>query len=215
MAGLPSGIRFQPTDQELLVCYLGRKILNLPLPCNVIKEIEWRNQDPWEICRLGEKGENKCYFFTSTLKNNWNWGRRNRVANNGHWKPTARDRHIYDNRKKKVGIKKTLVFINLRGKKTNWIMHEYMIEHHREENRNNSTKLDDWVLCCIYKNKRNRKKKTTSNSEVKKEEDYQNLPTNIRMGDQETTRDAGSNERNVDEDSVEGLTPDLAKLDLH
>ena len=50
MAGLPSGIRFQPTDQELLVCYLGRKILNLPLPCNVIKEIEWRNQDPWEIC---------------------------------------------------------------------------------------------------------------------------------------------------------------------
>lgn len=71
------------------------------------------------------------------------------------------------------------------------------------------------MLCCIYKNKRNRKKKTTSNSEVKKEEDYQNLPTNIRMGDQETTRDAGSNERNVDEDSVEGLTPDLAKLDLH
>ena len=70
------------------------------------------------------------------------------------------------------------------------------------------------MLCCIYKNKRNRKKKTTSNSEVK-EEDYQNLPTNIRMGDQETTRDAGSNERNVDEDSVEGLTPDLAKLDLH
>lgn len=98
---------------------------------------------------LGEKGENKCYFFTPTLKNNWNWGRRNRVANNGHWKPTARDRPIYDNGNKKAGIKKTLVFINLRGKKTKWIMHEYMIEDHREKNRNNSTKVREIKMMLL------------------------------------------------------------------
>ncbi|XXG49708.1 hypothetical protein AAC387_Pa02g3810 [Persea americana] len=54
MMALPSGFRFQPTDQELLVCYLRRKIHNLPLPCNVIKEIELRNHDPWEI--FGQMG---------------------------------------------------------------------------------------------------------------------------------------------------------------
>lgn len=75
--------------------------------------------------------------------------------------------------------------------------------------------LDKWVLSCIYKKKRNQKKKRTSNSEVKRtDEDDQNLPTNIRKGDQETTCDA-DNDRNADEDSFEGQLLDLAKLVLH
>lgn len=46
------------------------------------------------------------------------------------------------------------------------------------------------------------------------DEDDQNLPTNIRKGDQETTCDA-DNERNADEDSFERQLLDLAKLVLH
>jgi len=32
---LPAGFRFDPSDRELIECYLTKKILNLPLPTHV------------------------------------------------------------------------------------------------------------------------------------------------------------------------------------
>lgn len=47
---LPIGYRFHPTDEELIVHYLRRKIFGLPLPASVIPELDNVFQhDPWSL----------------------------------------------------------------------------------------------------------------------------------------------------------------------
>ncbi|RWR80631.1 NAC domain-containing protein 2-like protein [Cinnamomum micranthum f. kanehirae] len=163
---LPWGFRFLPTDEELLI-YLRTKILSLPLPCNVIEDIELYNYHPSQIGGKGEEDDNKRYFFTRLVKKYENGERPSRaVKNGGHWKATTGDKTIRDSRNNKLGFKKSLVFIDALEKKTNWLMQEYRIDEHRKNNGSGSTstKKDQWVLCCIYekinaKEKKQRKEK--------------------------------------------------------
>ena len=46
---LPCGYRFSPTDQELIVHYLLKKILSLKLPTNIVKDMELYQYDPQEL----------------------------------------------------------------------------------------------------------------------------------------------------------------------
>ena len=46
---LPIGYRFHPTDEELLVHYLKRKVLALPLPALVIPEFDVFQTHPWGL----------------------------------------------------------------------------------------------------------------------------------------------------------------------
>ena len=46
---LPIGFRFRPTDEELLVHYLRRKVLAVPLPASVIPELDVFGTDPWGL----------------------------------------------------------------------------------------------------------------------------------------------------------------------
>lgn len=46
---LPPGYRFHPTDEELVVHYLKRKIASAPLPVSIITEIDLYKFDPWEL----------------------------------------------------------------------------------------------------------------------------------------------------------------------
>ncbi|XP_022777049.1 NAC domain-containing protein 83-like isoform X2 [Durio zibethinus] len=46
---LPPGFRFHPTDEELVVQYLRRKVLAWPLPASIIPEFDVCKADPWEL----------------------------------------------------------------------------------------------------------------------------------------------------------------------
>lgn len=46
---LPPGFRFHPTDEELVVHYLKRKVQSTPLPVAIIAEIDLYKFDPWEL----------------------------------------------------------------------------------------------------------------------------------------------------------------------
>lgn len=46
---LPPGFRFHPTDEELVVHYLKKKIASVPLPVTIIAEIDLYKFDPWEL----------------------------------------------------------------------------------------------------------------------------------------------------------------------
>ena len=46
---LPPGCRFHPTDEELVVQYLRRKVLGWPLPASIIPEVDVCKADPWEL----------------------------------------------------------------------------------------------------------------------------------------------------------------------
>ena len=46
---LPPGFRFHPTDEELVVHYLRRKVHSAPLPASIIPEVDVFKSDPWDL----------------------------------------------------------------------------------------------------------------------------------------------------------------------
>ncbi|KAK1550109.1 hypothetical protein Q3G72_013859 [Acer saccharum] len=152
----PSGYRFMPRDQELVVSYLKPKVLNLYLPPNVILEVELYRFNPDQLAELFKpQEENTWYFFTPRDRKYRNGDRPNRAAGDGYWKATGADKAVMHG-KSKVGFRKALVFYKgkaPKGSKTDWIMHEYRLNNppKRERAGIDDMKLDDWVLCRIYK----------------------------------------------------------------
>jgi hypothetical protein len=46
---LPPGFRFHPTDEELVVHYLCRKVACQQLPVPIIAEVDLYKFDPWDL----------------------------------------------------------------------------------------------------------------------------------------------------------------------
>ncbi|XP_045796450.1 NAC domain-containing protein 83-like [Trifolium pratense] len=146
---LPPGFRFHPTDEELVVEYLKRKVLSLPLPASIIPEVDLCKSDPWDL--PGDL-EQERYFFSTKEPKYPNGNRSNRATNSGYWKATGLDKHISN---VGGGIKKTLVFYKGKpphGSRTDWIMHEYRLT---PSNYSNSNPMNEnWVLCRIFLKRR-------------------------------------------------------------
>lgn len=150
---LPPGFRFYPTDEELLVQYLCRKVAGHHFSLPIIAEVDLYKFDPWVLPAKAVFGEKEWYFFSPRDRKYPNGSRPNRVAGSGYWKATGTDK-VITTEGRKVGIKKALVFYvgkAPKGSKTNWIMHEYRVLDSSRKNNLGTTKLDDWVLCRIYK----------------------------------------------------------------
>nr|AJZ77194.1 NAC3 [Caragana korshinskii] len=150
---LPPGFRFYPTDEELLVQYLCRKVAGHHFSLPIIAEVDLYKFDPWVLPGKAMFGEKEWYFFSPRDRKYPNGSRPNRVAGSGYWKATGTDK-IITTEGRKVGIKKALVFYigkAPKGTKTNWIMHEYRLLDASRKHNLGSSKLDDWVLCRIYK----------------------------------------------------------------
>ncbi|KAG5062382.1 hypothetical protein AAZX31_02G066200 [Glycine max] len=158
---LPPGFRFHPTDEELILHYLRKKVASIPLPVSIIAEVDIYKFDPWELPAKAEFGEKEWYFFSPRDRKYPNGARPNRAAASGYWKATGTDKNIVASLpgggvREHFGVKKALVFYKGRppkGVKTNWIMHEYrFVDTNRPIRiKDTSMRLDDWVLCRIYK----------------------------------------------------------------
>ncbi|XP_019155709.1 PREDICTED: NAC domain-containing protein 83-like [Ipomoea nil] len=150
------GFRFHPTDEELIVHYLNPKVLNSPLPADVILEISNVCQsDPWNLPG-GSDGER--YFFSSREVKDGSGNRCSRGTLSGYWKATGNDKKIAASgeAQRVVGIRKTLAFY--KGKpsnssKTDWIMHEYRLADAPQANL---------VLCRIFFKKRGNSSRAAS-----------------------------------------------------
>lgn len=153
---LPPGFRFYPTDEELMVHYLCKRVASQPFPIPIIAEIDLYKFDPWQLPEKALFGEKEWYFFSPRDRKYPNGSRPNRAAGSGYWKATGTDKPVTAGlNRMKVGVKKALVFYKgkaPRGVKTNWIMHEYRLADSasRAAKRKGSIRLDDWVLCRIY-----------------------------------------------------------------
>ncbi|PHT68672.1 NAC transcription factor [Capsicum annuum] len=151
----PPGYRFCPHDEELIIHYLKKKVMNELLPHDKIKEVNLYKHSPQELSEnYSMLGEREWYFFTPRNRKYPNGDRPNRAAGTGYWKATGADKPIKHNNVK-VGFRKALVFYEgkpPKGDKTNWIMHEFRVnESRRLKSHASDMRLDDWVLCRIYK----------------------------------------------------------------
>uniref|UniRef100_J3LY80 NAC domain-containing protein n=1 Tax=Oryza brachyantha TaxID=4533 RepID=J3LY80_ORYBR len=131
--GVPPGFRFHPTDEELLLYYLKKKVGFEKFDLEVIREVDLNKIEPWELqerCRIGSAPQNEWYFFSHKDRKYPTGSRTNRATTAGFWKATGRDKCIRTSYRK-IGMRKTLVFYRGRaphGQKTDWIMHEYRLE---------------------------------------------------------------------------------------
>lgn len=153
MTSLPPGYRFHPTDVELTVYYLKRKLLGKNLRCNAVTDIDLYKFAPWDLPEKAslQSGDLEWYFFCTRDRKYSIGSRTNRSTEAGYWKATGKDRPVVYN-SRTVGMKRTLVF-HLgkppRGNRTDWVMYEYRLVE--SEIPASDVKLDDCVLCKIFK----------------------------------------------------------------
>ncbi|KAG8066859.1 hypothetical protein GUJ93_ZPchr0004g38472 [Zizania palustris] len=149
---LPPGFRFHPTDIELTVYYLKRKLLGKHLRCNAVSEIDLYKFAPWDLPEKSslQSNDREWYFFCPRDRKYSSGSRTNRSTEAGYWKATGKDRPVIYNART-VGMKRTLVF-HLgkppRGDRTDWVMYEYRLED--KELSASGVKLDACVLCKIF-----------------------------------------------------------------
>ncbi|XP_028799228.1 NAC domain-containing protein 83 isoform X2 [Neltuma alba] len=156
---LPPGFRFHPTDEELVVQYLKRKVLSYPLPASIIPEVHVCKSDPWDL--PGDM-EQERYFFSTREAKYSNGSRSNRATHSGYWKATGLDKQILTSKGNQVvGMKKTLVFYRGKpphGSRTDWIMHEYRLHN------SSAVGMQNWVLCRIFLKRRSTNVKSEEQS---------------------------------------------------
>ncbi|KAF2299758.1 hypothetical protein GH714_003170 [Hevea brasiliensis] len=96
-AGISDSKTVQTYDEELVVHYLKKKIMNEPLPPNRIKEVELYKYNPETLtANYKSNGEKEWYFFTPRDRKYPNGQRPNRAAGNGYWKATGADKTLDD-----------------------------------------------------------------------------------------------------------------------
>lgn len=153
---LAPGFRFHPTDEELVIYYLKRKVCGKNFRFDAISEVDIYKSEPWDLAdksRLKTRDQ-EWYFFSALDKKYGNGGRMNRATSQGYWKATGNDRPVRHGQRT-VGLKKTLVFHSGRapdGKRTNWVMHEYRIVEEELERvgTGSSQPQDAYVLCRVF-----------------------------------------------------------------
>jgi len=130
---LPPGFRFHPTDEELVVQYLRRKVLARPLPAAVIPVVhDVARLDPWD---LPGASEGEGYFFSLRRAPATGRGGRRRRAGSGYWKTTGKETPVFlhygGRRQLLVGVKTALTFHRSEpsssSSRTGWVMHEYRL----------------------------------------------------------------------------------------
>ncbi|KAH1128639.1 hypothetical protein J1N35_000017 [Gossypium stocksii] len=158
---MPIGYRFRPTDEELVVHYLKRKALNLPLPASVIPEFDVFQTDPGSL--PGDVKE-KRYFFSNRYGNDSNNKKRKRVvAGSGYWKPIGKEKPILaSGTNQVVGVRQALIFCERKpctDTKPRWLLHQFRLVGFADQTQ--MTKREwhgDWVVFKVIQRKRNAKK---------------------------------------------------------
>ncbi|XP_024017054.1 NAC transcription factor 29 [Morus notabilis] len=160
----PIGIRFSPTEVELVDYYLANKVMNKPFqdPTNRFQELELYNYTPKKLQeKYGVQKEHEMYIFVKrVLKHQKGKRLQRRITDgsNGFWKASTGEVKI-ELDGVLVGHRRTLVYYKGEGEKTNWLMYEYRLPDHY------FVQLDDWLLCKVYLNKKEEtKSKTRLNS---------------------------------------------------
>ncbi|KAI3809593.1 hypothetical protein L1987_19188 [Smallanthus sonchifolius] len=154
-ACLPPGFRFHPTDEELITCYLLRKVLDRSFTGRAFADVDLNKCEPWELPQRAKMGEKEWYFFSLRDRKYPTGLRTNRATEAGYWKATGKDREIYSSKTSAlVGMKKTLVFYRGRapkGEKSNWVMHEYRLEGKFAYHFISKCSKDEWVISRVFK----------------------------------------------------------------
>ncbi|CAI9770096.1 unnamed protein product [Fraxinus pennsylvanica] len=148
---LPPGFRFYPTDEELIVHFLLRKVALLPCHPDVLPDLDLYPYDPWDLNGKAMAESNKWYFYSRRTQS--------RITDSGYWQSIGIDEPIYSSASQKlIGMKKYYAFYigePPEGVKTDWILQEYRLSDsssscRSSRKRNSKKEYSKWVACRVY-----------------------------------------------------------------
>ncbi|CAL9211954.1 unnamed protein product, partial [Musa hybrid cultivar] len=122
---VPSGYRFLPTAEELLVDYLANWVAGAPLPGRAVAFADVYVTEPWNL--LGNDRQ-EGYFFAERKPKNSGGSRVDRKAGSGSWtlyKKQETVKSMVGGREMVVGRKSCLSFNDGRRKNSGWTMYEF------------------------------------------------------------------------------------------
>ncbi|XP_034201265.1 NAC transcription factor 29-like, partial [Prunus dulcis] len=159
---LPTGYRFDPSEDEIVVYYLFNKILDRELPItDVIKEISVYDHDPDELPNGDFKHGcdcNEAFYFTYTEQIYSSEGKiTRRTTKSGYWDLDGEEEEVkYGNGDITVGFEKVMVFHKgtaPNGIETDFIMHEFrlnpLIVPTHVLNDSIRAKIERYMVCRI------------------------------------------------------------------
>lgn len=151
--GLPAGVKFDPSDQELLQHLAAKAGLNGPGPHPFIDEFIPTLDEEDGICYThpeklpGIRPDGSSIHFFHRPAKAYTTGTRkrrkiqmdevSRIGGEMRWHKTGKTRPVVDNGNQ-LGCKKIMVLYvnfgkNAKPDKTNWVMHQYHLGEHEEE----------------------------------------------------------------------------------
>ena len=94
MKKLSPGFRFHPTDEELVMYFLKRKVLGKRLVSEVIAEVNIYDFSPWDLPDMSKLkyGDLEWFFFCPKSRKYLSGSRTNRATETGYWKATLKAR---------------------------------------------------------------------------------------------------------------------------
>lgn len=157
MQRVPLGIKFHPTDMEAFAYLFSKIYLKhlklLPLELDLVQELDVYGCEP---CKLPRKKEDEfAYYFTPRAHKSEQKIDRYTRDDKGYWRMSGTIL------KPKTGKKNTLVYYHKskhergkdKGHKTNWIMHEYVLDTENSSDESARSLSICLVLCRIYERK--------------------------------------------------------------
>nr|AFN55262.1 NAC domain protein [Tamarix hispida] len=141
------GFRFSPTDEELLLYYLKKKLEGCHKCVEVIPEVDICKFEPWDLPGMSViQSDSEWFFFSPRGRKYPNGSQSKRATEVGYWKATGKERDVKSGCQT-IGTKRTLVFHMGRapkGDRTEWIMHEYCMSGKSQDQ-------DSLVACRLRK----------------------------------------------------------------
>ncbi|XWS41345.1 hypothetical protein CRYUN_Cryun17cG0073300 [Craigia yunnanensis] len=216
---LAPGFRFHPTDVELVMYYLKRKVLGKNLSFEAIAEVDIYKHAPWDLQDMSclKTGDLKWFFYCPIEKKYARGAKLNRATVYGYWKTTGKDRPVKYN-EEVVGMIKTLVFHQgkaPRGDRTDWVMHEYRLEEKDLADR--GIVQDTYVLCAVFKKDGMGPRNGAQYGAPFKEEDWSddedaNLPCTVSVSGMSTLAIGGASSSCVHESLCAGPSVESSGL---
>ncbi|KAM3308040.1 NAC domain-containing protein 83-like [Capsicum chacoense] len=178
---IPPGFRFAPTDAELLLHYLRRKVNGESILPGIIHEVDVYECNPYHLQVISTE-EEFTYFFTSRGRKHPNGSRtdRNTRDGKGYWKMTSKLTNVYADKNdisSYLGKKNTLVYFvkapkGKKDPKTNWIMHEFELAQKKVDSPSTSScpsqekPFNDYVVCRVYNRQVKDKRETDEEKDL-------------------------------------------------
>ncbi|CAN6308776.1 unnamed protein product [Urochloa humidicola] len=157
-----SGVRFQPTDQELIF-YLRLKHAGREMPVEFFKEFDVYQATPATSRAVCGEVDGFWYAFSPRLRKYKNGERPARGVVEaagggqvGYWKSNTKVAHVHAGANKDdalIGNVTSLTFHlgrQPKGTQTPWKMKEYAIPENQHAPDGSAMKLNDWVVCKLF-----------------------------------------------------------------